>query len=161
MATCSSVLAWRIPGTGEPDELPLWGRTESATTEATQQQQQQQQQPYCFPQWLHQKAHLHVGKVFISSSLMKDILTRQRILVEQSFSFNFFLELLNPYYLACKVSDSKVITILILVPLYILCFPSLVAFMISLFLFSYYFSQLLCLVLGFFFKVLFDIFGPS
>ena len=35
MATQSSVLAWRIPGTGEPSGLPL------DTTEATQQQQQQ------------------------------------------------------------------------------------------------------------------------
>ena len=43
MATHSSVLAWRIPGTGEPGGLPLWGRTESDTTEATRQQQQQQQ----------------------------------------------------------------------------------------------------------------------
>ena len=34
-ATNSSVLAWRIPGTGEPGGLPLWGRTESDTTEAT------------------------------------------------------------------------------------------------------------------------------
>ena len=33
MATHSSVLAWRIPGTGEPGGL--WGRTESDTTEAT------------------------------------------------------------------------------------------------------------------------------
>ena len=41
MATHSSVLAWRIPGTGEPSGLPLWGRTESDTTEATQQQQPQ------------------------------------------------------------------------------------------------------------------------
>ena len=32
MATHSSVLAWRIPGTGEPC---LWGRTESDTTEVT------------------------------------------------------------------------------------------------------------------------------
>ena len=42
MATHSSVLAWRIPGMGEPGGLRLWGRTESDTTEATQQQQQQQ-----------------------------------------------------------------------------------------------------------------------
>ena len=35
MATHSSVLAWRIPGTGEPGGLRLWGRTESDTTEAT------------------------------------------------------------------------------------------------------------------------------
>ena len=34
MATHSSVLAWRIPGTGEPC---LWGRTESDTTEVTSQ----------------------------------------------------------------------------------------------------------------------------
>ena len=41
MATHSSVLAWRIPGTGEPGGCRLWGCTESDTTEATQQQQQQ------------------------------------------------------------------------------------------------------------------------
>jgi len=35
MATHSSVLAWRIPGTGEPGGLRLWGRTESDTTEVT------------------------------------------------------------------------------------------------------------------------------
>ena len=35
MAPHSSVLAWRIPGTGEPGGLPLWGCTESDTTEAT------------------------------------------------------------------------------------------------------------------------------
>ena len=39
MATRSSVLAWRIPGTVEPDGLPsscsLWGRTESDMTEVT------------------------------------------------------------------------------------------------------------------------------
>ena len=40
MAAHSSVLAWRIPGTAEPDGLPSVGRTESDTTEATQQQQQ-------------------------------------------------------------------------------------------------------------------------
>ena len=33
MATHSSVLAWRIPGTGEPGGLHLWGRTESDRTE--------------------------------------------------------------------------------------------------------------------------------
>ena len=32
MATHSSVLAWRIPGTGEPGGCRLWGRTESDTT---------------------------------------------------------------------------------------------------------------------------------
>ena len=35
MATHSSVLAWRIPGTGSLVGCHLWGRTESATTEAT------------------------------------------------------------------------------------------------------------------------------
>ena len=35
MATHSSVLAWRTPGTAEPGGLPSWGRTESDTTEAT------------------------------------------------------------------------------------------------------------------------------
>ena len=35
MATHSSILAWRIPGTVELGELPLWGRTESDTTEVT------------------------------------------------------------------------------------------------------------------------------
>ena len=37
VATHSSVLAWRIPGTGEPGGLPSMGlrRTESETTEAT------------------------------------------------------------------------------------------------------------------------------
>ena len=37
MATHSSVLAWRMPRTGEPDGLPSMG---SDMTEATQQQQQ-------------------------------------------------------------------------------------------------------------------------
>ena len=45
-ATHSSVLAWRIPGTGEPGGLPSMGRTESDMTEATQQQQ---------PQWFRQE----------------------------------------------------------------------------------------------------------
>ena len=35
MATHSSVLTWRIPGTGEPVGCHLWGRTESDTTKAT------------------------------------------------------------------------------------------------------------------------------
>ena len=38
MATHSSILAWRIPGTGEPK-----GVAESDTTEVAQQQQQQRQ----------------------------------------------------------------------------------------------------------------------
>ena len=35
MATHSSILAWRIPGTDEPNGLLSWGRTESDMTEAT------------------------------------------------------------------------------------------------------------------------------
>ena len=35
MATHFRVLAWRIPGTGEPAGHCLWGRTESDTTEGT------------------------------------------------------------------------------------------------------------------------------
>ena len=35
MATHSSVLAWRIPGTGSLVGCHLWGRTESNITEAT------------------------------------------------------------------------------------------------------------------------------
>ena len=35
MATHSSVLAWRIPGMGEPGGCRLWGRPESDTTEVT------------------------------------------------------------------------------------------------------------------------------
>ena len=46
MATHSSVLAWRIPGTGGLVGCRLWGHTESDTTEATQQQQQQQYWDY-------------------------------------------------------------------------------------------------------------------
>ena len=41
MATYSSVLAWRTPGTGSLVGCRLWGRTESDTSKATQQQQQQ------------------------------------------------------------------------------------------------------------------------
>ena len=35
MATHSSVLAWRIPGTGEPGGLPSMDHTESDTTDVT------------------------------------------------------------------------------------------------------------------------------
>ena len=35
MATHSSILAWRIPWTKEPDKLQSKGRKESDTTEAT------------------------------------------------------------------------------------------------------------------------------
>ena len=35
MATHCTVLAWRIPGMGEPGGLPLWDHTESDKTEVT------------------------------------------------------------------------------------------------------------------------------
>ena len=35
MATHSSVLGWRIPGTEDPGGCRLWGHTESDTTEVT------------------------------------------------------------------------------------------------------------------------------
>ena len=35
MATLSRILAWRVPGTGEPGGLPSMGRTELDTTEMT------------------------------------------------------------------------------------------------------------------------------
>ena len=41
METHSSVLAWRIPGTGSLVGCHQWGHTESDTTEVMQQQQQQ------------------------------------------------------------------------------------------------------------------------
>ena len=43
MAAHSSVLAWRIPGTGSLVGCRLWGRTESDATDATEATQQQQQ----------------------------------------------------------------------------------------------------------------------
>ena len=49
MAIHSSVLAWRIPGTGSLVGCHLWGRTESDMTEVTYQQQQQQQQHRASP----------------------------------------------------------------------------------------------------------------
>ena len=47
LATHFSTLAWRIPGTEEPDGCCLWGRTESDTTEATQQQHYSILADYC------------------------------------------------------------------------------------------------------------------
>ena len=47
MATHSSVLAWRIPGTGSLAGCHLWGRTELDTTDVTQQQQQHISEARC------------------------------------------------------------------------------------------------------------------
>ena len=46
MATHSTVLAWRIPGTAEPGGCRLWGCTELEMTEATEQQQQHHYNPF-------------------------------------------------------------------------------------------------------------------
>ena len=56
MATHSSFLAWRIPGTGEPGGLPSLGGTELDTTEVMQQQQQPQL-------WLEVSWHLYMRSV--------------------------------------------------------------------------------------------------
>ena len=61
MATHSSVLAWRIPGTGSLVGCRLWGRTESDTTEATQQQQQQHCFSHCSPLSRTQDELIHSG----------------------------------------------------------------------------------------------------
>ena len=45
MATHSSVLAWRMPGTGSLVGCRLWGRTERGTADMTQQQQQLHRKP--------------------------------------------------------------------------------------------------------------------
>ena len=46
MATHSNVLAWRIPGMGEPGGLPSMGLQELDTTEATQQQHEANKQKH-------------------------------------------------------------------------------------------------------------------
>ena len=51
MAPHSSVLAWRIPGTGSLVGCRLWGRTESDTTEATQQQHSSSRPSRIRDQW--------------------------------------------------------------------------------------------------------------
>ena len=48
METHSSILAWRIPGTGSLVGCHLWGCTELDKTEATQQQQQYNIKTLCF-----------------------------------------------------------------------------------------------------------------
>ena len=71
MATHSSVLAWRNPGTGEPGGCRLWGRTESNTTEATQQQQRVKTvkcnglkvQTFTLLRFILQEASLHLKMV--------------------------------------------------------------------------------------------------
>ena len=53
MATHSSGLAWRIPGTGEPGGPPSMGSHRVGhDLAATQQQQQQQQQQHCLSYYL-------------------------------------------------------------------------------------------------------------
>ena len=73
MGTHSSVLAWRIPGMGEPSGHHLWGCTELDTTEATQQQQQHIYKVYIkkvkfIPRsWTNGKQHLKIILITITS----------------------------------------------------------------------------------------------
>ena len=91
MATHSSVLAWRIPGTGSLVGFRLWGRTELNTTEATQQQQQQQQQ-----QTAAQQASLSFT---ISQSLLK------LIFIESMMPSNYPI-ICHPFFLLPSIFPS-------------------------------------------------------
>ena len=58
MATRSSALAWRIPGTGSLVGCRLWGRTESDTTEETAVAAATRLRPHsCLNQPLWPRAH--------------------------------------------------------------------------------------------------------
>ena len=88
MATHSSVLAWRIPGTGSLVGCRLWGRTESDMTEATQQQQQQ---------------HYIVGH-FGSLLLFTLDFALSNIKIIESLSLFFFFCLHQAFLVACRLS---------------------------------------------------------
>ena len=62
MATHSSVLAWRIPGTGSLVGCHLWGRTESDMTEAMQQQQTNNFTHIADSSWLEKRHWWHLMK---------------------------------------------------------------------------------------------------
>ena len=80
MAAHSSVLAWRIPGTGGLVGCRLWGRAESATTEATQQRQRQLCHKYCRHRLKetetaqNEKKHLHLKKILQAGSRLGRLL---------------------------------------------------------------------------------------
>ena len=57
MATHSGILAWRIPGTGEPGGLPSMGSHRVRHDEETQQQQQCLFSPRHVPDTLHIFTH--------------------------------------------------------------------------------------------------------
>ena len=82
MATHSSVLAWRIPGTGEPGGLPSIGsHTESDTTEVTQQQQQ------------HAIGNEPAEGVFVQFSLV--CISNTRKLIDcMTLSLNYYIKLI-------------------------------------------------------------------
>ena len=75
MATHSSVLAWRIPGTGSLVSCRLWGHTESDMTEATQQQQQQSESMVRLPiisvifSFFHQRLNSFLSTGLLSPSV--------------------------------------------------------------------------------------------
>ena len=77
MATHSSVLAWKIPGTEKPGGLAAVCRVaESDTTEVTEQQQQQQQQLLLLqPKGQGRSWHL-IGRAFFSAQ--DDPMTKNR-----------------------------------------------------------------------------------
>ena len=84
MATHSSVLAWRIPGTGNPRSLVgccLWGRMESDTTEVTQQQQQQDMTiQMSIGRQMHTEAVVHIYNGILLSykqNTFESVLVRQ------------------------------------------------------------------------------------
>ena len=107
MATHSTVLAWRISGTGSLVGCHLWGRTESDTTEATQQQQFGEQFQIIIESlivsFLYQESILSFKT--ISSELNNAILLSQLqelsigtiifLSLESQVENNFFLRILN------------------------------------------------------------------
>ena len=90
MATHSSVLAWRIPGTGGLVGCRLWGRTESDTTEAAQQQQQQTltwgKNPLS-PQLFRDKIPVwhHPFSAFTISPFVSHLLSRSFLFIDLDF----------------------------------------------------------------------------
>ena len=69
MATHSSVLAWRIPGMGEPGGLPSMGSHRVATTEETWQQQQQSTSREMLSWMKHKLESKLLGKISIISDM--------------------------------------------------------------------------------------------
>ena len=71
MATHSSVLAWRIPGTGDPGGLPSVGSHRVRTAEVTEQQQQQHGSHQMLAESGHQ-GRIHHVRTFYPGSQDRD-----------------------------------------------------------------------------------------